>query len=37
MIEQTDAPSYHPFGISVMLSADPAPRAGSTPEASGRW
>ena len=34
-IEQTDGANPRPFGTSVMLPADPAARAGSTPEASG--
>jgi len=33
--EQTDGANPRPFGTSVMLPADPAARAGSTPEASG--
>jgi len=33
--EQASPANRHPFGTSVMLPADPASRAGSTPEASG--
>jgi hypothetical protein len=33
--EQTDGANPRPFGTSVMLPADSAARAGSTPEASG--
>lgn len=34
-IELTDPANRHPFGTSVMLPADSASRAGSTPEAGG--
>jgi len=33
--EQASPANRHPFGTSDMLPADPASRAGSTPEASG--
>lgn len=33
--EQADAANRHPYGTSVMSPADPASRAGATPEASG--
>jgi ribosomal-protein-serine acetyltransferase len=33
--ERADGANPRPFGTSVMLPADPAARAGSTPEASG--
>jgi hypothetical protein len=34
-VEQADAANRHPFGTSGMPPANPASRAGDTPEAGG--
>lgn len=37
LVQRASGPNPRPFGTSVILPADPASRAGSTPEASGDW